>query len=89
MPRVFLAGARLSVKRLNTHALHQDTNMLAANSESFQIKLVAHHMCTHEWVLQMQCVNAAHERQIDDADRLGKIIHAAPANANHMDLTAD
>ena len=62
MAGVFLAGARLSVKRLNAHALHQRANVLVSNIEPLPIELVAQHTCIHEWVFQVQCVNAAHCR---------------------------
>ena len=81
MAGVSLAGPRLSVKRLNAHALHQRAHMFAASNLSCPIELVAQHACTHEWVLQVQYVNATHERQIGSADRFGQIIHAASANA--------
>ena len=63
--------------------------MLASSIVPLSIELVAQHARVHERVLQVQFINAAHERQIRAADRLGQIIHAAPADAGQLGLTAD
>ena len=43
-------------------------------------------MRAHEWVFQVQLVNAAHERQICGTDWLGQIIRAASTDAGQLGL---
>lgn len=63
--------------------------MLAAHSKASSIELILQHAGTHEWMLQMQLINAAHECQIGGVDRFGPIIDAAAADANQLGLPFD
>ncbi len=86
---MFLAGPWLSIQSLNTHALHQGANMLAAHIETGSIELIAQHASTHELVLQVQYVHATHQHQIITADLFGSIVDAAAAYANQFGLPFD
>ena len=50
---------------------------------------VAQHACAHERVLQVQLVNAAHAHLDRKVYRSGQIVHAAPADAGQLSLTAE
>jgi len=89
MARVFFAGPWLSVQGLNSYALHQCANMFAAHIKACSIELILQHASTHEWVFQMQFVNAAHQCQIGDVDRFGAIVDAAAAYAHQFGLLLD
>lgn len=45
---VLLAGTRLPVQRLNTHALHQSADTPATNFDAGAVKLIAEHACSHK-----------------------------------------
>ena len=68
---------------------HQRAIVLTPHLETLTIKLVTQHACAHEGMLQVQFVNATHERQIGRADKSGQIVHAAPADAGQLRLAAD
>lgn len=63
--------------------------MLAAHSKACSIELILQHAGTHEWMLQMQLINVAHQRQVSDVYRLGPIIDTAAAYANQLGLPFD
>ena len=56
MAWVFLAGSRLPAQCLNAHALHQSSDMFAADFDADSIKLITQHTRPHERALQMQFI---------------------------------
>jgi len=52
-------------------------------------QLITQHACTHERVLQVQHINAAHECQIGITGRSRQVIHRAPADALQLGLASD
>ena len=58
------AGVWAPMDRLDSHALHQCSDMAAANLDTFAVQHVAQHPCAHERMLQMQLVEPPHNRQI-------------------------
>ena len=67
----------------------QVTNMLAPNSDAGTIQLIPKHPGTHERMLKMQLVNAAHERQVGYAHRPRLIVHATATYPDQFDLPLD
>ena len=80
--RCRLAGTLLRCQGGNIHALHECADVARADLDSRSAQLVARHACAQAPVLQVQFVNAAHERQICVAPRLGQVVHRAPADAH-------
>ena len=89
MSEVFLAGPGLSVQSFYAHTFHQAANMLAAHRKACSIKLILQHASTHEGVLKVQLVNAAHQRQVVDVKRFWPIIDTAATDANQLGLPFD
>jgi hypothetical protein len=48
---------------------------------TFARQLITQHAGTHEGVLQVKFINAAHESEISITDRSGQVVHRAPADA--------
>lgn len=63
--------------------------MLAADADAFPIQHVAQHACPHERVLQMQRIDAPHQRQIGHRDGLRQVVHRAAADAHQFGLPGD
>jgi len=78
---VALTGARLWAQSLDAHARHERSQVAAANVDALALQLSAQHACAHERVLQMQLVDAAHERQICLAGEPGQVVNTATADA--------
>ena len=64
MRRVRRAGVALAIDRRDAHLVHQRAHMLAAHHEAFQLEHVAQHAGTGEREVQVQLVDAPHQRQI-------------------------
>jgi hypothetical protein len=58
-----------------------------ANVNTLALQLPAHHASSHERVLQMQLINASHERQIDLIGRTWLVIHRTAAYLQQTGLT--
>jgi 50S ribosomal subunit-associated GTPase HflX len=63
--RLALAGARLRAQGLDAHALHERAHVAPPDMNALVLQLAAQHACAHEGVLQVQLVDAAHERQVE------------------------
>jgi hypothetical protein len=87
--RVLLARVGLAVQRLDAHAPHQRAHVPAADLDALQAQQVAQHAAARERVLQVQLVDAAHQRQLGLGDRLGVVVHRAPADAQQLGLPLD
>jgi hypothetical protein len=61
----------------------------AADLDALQAQEVAQHAAAGERVLQVQLVDAAHQRQLGLADRLGVVVHRAAADAQQFGLPLD
>lgn len=85
--RVLLAGSRFPVQRFNAHAFHQRTYPSAADFHASPVHLIAQHACAHEWTLQMQLVQAAHQLQVGLRNRPGAVIGAATPDADQFGLS--
>jgi hypothetical protein len=72
-----LAGTRLRRQRLDTHAPHQRGNVAPPDLRTITLQLPTQHACAHEGVLQVQRVNALHQRQLCRAGGLGQVVHRA------------
>jgi hypothetical protein len=62
--RVLLARVGLAVQRLDAHAPHQRAHVPAADLDALQAQQVAQHAAAGKRVLQVQLVDAAHQRQL-------------------------
>jgi hypothetical protein len=82
--RVLLARVGLAVQRLDAHAPHQRAHVPPADLDALQAQQVAQHAAAGERVLQVQLVDAAHQRQLGLGDRLGVVVHRAPADAQQL-----
>ena len=60
---------------------HERSQVAAANVDALALQLSAQHACAHERVLQMQLVDAAHERQICLPGKPGQVVNTATADA--------
>ena len=66
--RVLLARVGLAVQRLDAHAPHQRGHVPAPDLEALAVEHVAQHAAAREGMLQVQLVDAPHQRQIGLAD---------------------
>jgi hypothetical protein len=82
--RVLLARVGLAVQRLDAHAPHQRAHVPAADLDALQAQQVAQHAAARERVLQVQLVDAPHQRQLGLGDRLGVVVHRASADAQQL-----
>jgi hypothetical protein len=57
--------------------------------EALQAQQVAQHAAARERVLQVQFVDAAHQRQLGLGGRLGVVVHRASADAQQLRLPLD
>ena len=71
---------------LDVHVPHQGPDMPAPYMQAQQAKLISQHLGAHEGVFQVQLINMPHQRQIGWADRLGQVIHRAPADLEQLGL---
>jgi hypothetical protein len=51
------------------------------------VHLIAQHACAHEWTLQMQLVQAAHQLQVGFRNKPGAVIEAAATDADQFSLS--
>jgi hypothetical protein len=52
------------IDRLDSHALHQRGDMAATDGEALAVEKIAQHPAAREGKLQMQFVNAPHQREV-------------------------
>ena len=88
MPRRRLRGVRLAIDRLDRHALHQRGDVQASGHDAFAGEQIAEHPAARERIIEMQFVDPAHQRQIGRRHRPGQVIDAAPADPEHLRLSA-
>jgi hypothetical protein len=55
------------------HPAHKRANMASPNKDVLSGQLIAQHARTHEWMLQMQLIKAAHQSQVSLTDGLGQV----------------
>ncbi len=60
-----------------------------AHLDAIARELIAQHASTHEGVVQMQPIDAAHQLQVGRADRAGQVVHRASAHAQQLGLACD
>ena len=72
--------ARTAVERLYPHFPHQRFDMPAADLAPFGSQQASQHPRASEGELQMQLVEAPHDREVDARHRTGQIINAAAAD---------
>lgn len=89
MARRTLACAGLRRQGFDAHSLHERGHMAPAHRDVFALELAAQHARAHEGVLQMQLVDAAHQRQLGLAGRPGQVVDRAPADAQQAGLACD
>ena len=89
MAGLALAGAGLGRQGLDAHALHERADVAPADLHAFARELPAQHASAHEGVLQVQLVDAAHERLVGLTDRPRQAIHRAAAHAQQLGLARD
>jgi hypothetical protein len=81
---VLAARVGLAVQRLDAHAPHQRAHVPAADLDALQAQQVAQHAAAGKRVLQVHLVDAAHQRQLGLAHRLGVVVHRAAADAQQL-----
>ena len=86
---VLLARVGLAVQRLDAHAPHQRAHVPPPHIDAPQAQQIAQHAAAGERVLQMQLVDAAHQRQLALGNRLGVVVHRASADAQQLGLALD
>ena len=70
-----LARAGLRRQRFNAHAAHERADVASSNMNVLTRQLVAQHARAHERMLQVQLIDATHERQIGLTHGLGQVVH--------------
>ena len=89
MPRRRLRRVRPAIQRLDPHALHQRRDVLAADMHAFATQHVAQHPAARERIVQMQFVDAAHDRQICGRHRPRLVVDAAAADVQNLRLAGN
>jgi hypothetical protein len=89
MSRMLPARIGTPVQGLDAHALHERTDMLASDLEASPAQRVAQHPRTHERMLQVQRVNAAHQREIGIRHWPRQVVHRSAADLQQLGLPSD
>ena len=63
--------------------------MTAAYRQALAPQHAEQHACAHEWMVQVQRIDYAHQCQIGVADRSGQVVHRAPVDAQQFGLPLD
>lgn len=90
---VTLAEIGLGIDRINAHLPHQSADLLAINgSLVITTNDLRDRSVTPGWMIRMQLIDSAHEKQVFIGDRLllrRPAIHAAPVDAKQFGLPAN
>jgi hypothetical protein len=78
-----------AINRLDSHTLHQGSDVKATNPEAFAHKKALQHPASRKRVIQMQLIYPSHQTQIGLTDRFSPIIDAATADAQDPSLFGD
>ncbi len=81
------AGVGLLVQRLDAHARHQRADVQSADLMSFSLETAAQQPAAGERMLQVQFVDAAHQRKVAHAHRPGPVVRGATADVEQLGLT--
>lgn len=89
VPRHRLARVRLAINRFDSHALHQRSDMPAADFNAVCIQKIPQYPAARERKVEMQFVHSAHDGEIGGGRRPRRIIDAASADVQRLRLLGD
>src|SRR6516162_5127214 len=87
--RLRRASARTAIKRFYPHAPHQRSYMPTADLAPLGSKQASQHARTGEWVLQVQPIEAIHDRQLRLRHRPWQVVDTATTDVESFCLFAD
>ena len=89
VPRGRFRGVWPTIEGLDPHPLHQRGNVQPPDFEAFLNQQALQHPAARERELHVQLVDPVHQLQIASPDRARLAVDAAPADPQHLGLTAD
>ena len=84
-----LRRVRPAIQRLDAHAPHHRRDAPAADLDRLPAQHVAQHPAARERAVQMQFVDAPHDRQVRGWYGPGLVVDAAAADVQNLCLTGD